>query len=136
MFFFMDLINNTSIKEIGLPWWLSDKEFTLQCRRHRFNPWVRKMHWKRKWQPSPVFLPGKSHGQRSLADYGPWGHKGVSYNLVTKQHQRREQDGKGAGGRGIPLSPWIHQGYTFRHRSACRTPAENRQEYCPEEKNI
>ena len=31
--------------------------------------------WRRKWQPTPVFLPGKSHGQRSLADYSPWGHK-------------------------------------------------------------
>ena len=42
---------------------------------------------------------------------------------------RREQDDRGAGGRGVHLSPWIHQGYTFRHRSACRTPAESGQEY-------
>ena len=34
-----------------------------------------KIPWKRKWQPTPVFLPGKSHGQRSLVDYSPWGHK-------------------------------------------------------------
>ena len=40
-----------------------------------------------------------------------------------------EQDGGGAGGCGVHLSPWIHQEDTFRHRSACRTPAENRQEY-------
>ena len=33
------------------------------------------MHWRRKWQPTPVFLPGESHGQRSLAGYSPWGHK-------------------------------------------------------------
>ena len=42
--------------------------------------------------------------------------------------QKREQDGRGAGGRGIRLSPWIHQEYTCRHRSACRTPDESRQE--------
>ena len=38
-------------------------------KRHRFDPWVRKIPWRRKWQPTPVFLPGKSHGQRSLAGY-------------------------------------------------------------------
>ena len=35
--------------------------------RHRFNPWVRKIPWRKAWQPTPVFLPGKSHGQRRLA---------------------------------------------------------------------
>ena len=41
----------------------------------RFDPWVGKVPWKREWQPTPVFLPGESHGQRSLADYRPWGDK-------------------------------------------------------------
>ena len=45
------------------------------CRRHGFNPWVRKIPWSRKWQPTPVFLPGKSRGQSSLMGYRPWGHK-------------------------------------------------------------
>ena len=45
------------------------------CRRHKFNPWVRKTPWRRKWQPTPVFLPEKSHGQRSLVGYSPWGCK-------------------------------------------------------------
>ena len=40
-----------------------------------FGSWVGKIPWKRKWQPTPVFLPGESHGQRSLAGYSPWGHK-------------------------------------------------------------
>ena len=40
-----------------------------------FDPWVGKIPWRRKWQPSPVFLPGKSHRQRSLAGYSSWGHK-------------------------------------------------------------
>jgi len=53
------------------------KEFTWQCRRHRFDPWVRKIPWRRKWQPSPVLLPGKSHEQRSLA--------GCSYHTVPKE---------------------------------------------------
>ena len=40
-----------------------------------FNPWVRKILWSRKWQPTPVFLPGKLHGQRILTGYSPWGYK-------------------------------------------------------------
>ena len=39
------------------------------------DPWVRKILWRRKWQPTPVFLPGKSQGQRSLVGYSPWGRK-------------------------------------------------------------
>ena len=46
-----------------------------QCRRLGFNPWVRKIPWRRKWQPPPVFLPGKIYGQKSLVGYSPWGHK-------------------------------------------------------------
>ena len=42
-------------------------------RRPRFDPWVGKMPWRRKWKPIPVFLPGKYHGQRSLLGYSPWG---------------------------------------------------------------
>ena len=56
----------------GISWWLSGKESTCQCRRYRFNFWVRKLPWRRKWQPSPVFLPGKSHGQRSLVAIVHW----------------------------------------------------------------
>ena len=40
-----------------------------------FNPWVGKIPWRRKWQPSPALLPGKSHGPRSLVGYSPWGRK-------------------------------------------------------------
>ena len=54
-----------------LPWWLSGKEFAYQCRRLRFSPWVGKILGRRKWQPTPAFLPGKSHGERSLAGYSP-----------------------------------------------------------------
>ena len=49
-----------------------------------FNPWVGKISWRRKWQPTLVFLPGKSHEQRNLVGYSPWGCKIVRLNLVTK----------------------------------------------------
>ena len=58
------------------------------CRRLGFNPWVGKIPWRRKRQPTPVFLPGKSHGQRRLVGYSPWSHKRVGYDLATKQQQR------------------------------------------------
>ena len=47
-------------------------------------PWVRKIPWRRKWQPTPVFLPGKFHGQRNLAGYSSWDCKIVGKNLATK----------------------------------------------------
>ena len=50
----------------------------LQHRRRRrqgFDLWIRKVPWGRKWQPTPVCLPGGSHGQRSLTGYSSWGHK-------------------------------------------------------------
>ena len=53
-------------------WGLRGQRVHLQCRRPGFNPWV----WKiREWEPIPAFLPGESHGQRSLAGYHPWGRK-------------------------------------------------------------
>ena len=53
--------------------WLSSNESACQFRRPRFDPWVEKIPWRRKWQNSPAFLPGKPHGQRSLAGYRPPG---------------------------------------------------------------
>ena len=47
----------------------------LQCRRPGFNSWVRKIPWRREWLPTPIFLPGEFHAQRSLAGYSPWGCK-------------------------------------------------------------
>ena len=75
----------TDICLLGFPWWLIGKELVCQCRRHGFNPWVWKILWRKKWQPIPVFLPGKSHEQRSLGGYSSWGHKRVRHNSVTKQ---------------------------------------------------
>ena len=59
----------------GLPRWLSGKESTCQWRRRGTDSWVGKISWRGKWQPTPLFLPGKTHRQRSLAGYSPWGHK-------------------------------------------------------------
>ena len=44
-------------------------------KRYGFDPWVEKIPWSRKWQLTPVLLPGEFHGQRSLEGYSPWGHK-------------------------------------------------------------
>ena len=72
------LCENTTFQEGRLPGWHSGKESTCQCRRLRrwgFYPWVRKIPWRREWQPTPVFLPGECHGQSSLVCYSPWGYK-------------------------------------------------------------
>ena len=69
----------------GLFQGLSGKESTCQCRRHtrcRFHPWVGKIPWRKKWQPIPVFLPGISHGQKSLMGYRLWSLKELD---MTKQ---------------------------------------------------
>ena len=65
-----------ALTKVQLPRWRSGKESTCQCgrcRRHRFDPWVRKIPWGKKWQPTPAFSPGKSHGQRSMVVYSPGG---------------------------------------------------------------
>ena len=58
--------------------WLRGKESASQCKTlksWRFNPWAGKDFWRKKWQPTPLFLPREPHGQRSLVGYSPWGHK-------------------------------------------------------------
>ena len=60
---------------LGIPWWRRGQRVCLLCGRPGFDPWVRKIPWRRKWQPTPVFLPGESHGWRSLVGYSPWGCK-------------------------------------------------------------
>ena len=60
----------------------------LQRGRPRFSHWVGKILWRRKWQPTPLLLPGKSHG-RSLVGYSPWGHKRVGHDWATSLHLSR-----------------------------------------------
>ena len=74
------------IQRKGFPGGLSGKESICQCRKHKrcgFDPWVGKIPWRRKWQPSPVFLPGASRGQRSLGGYSPQGCKELDTIGVT-----------------------------------------------------
>ena len=84
-----------------LPRWLSGKESACQCRRHKrhkFGPWVGSIPWSRKWQPTPVFLPGKFHGPRNLVGCSPWGHKEldttewlstcIHMNVIWKHYQK------------------------------------------------
>ena len=69
----------------GLSNWHSGEESAYQCRRcnrHRFDPWVGKIFWRKAWLPTSELLPGKCHGQKSLVGYHPWGHK----ELDTAEH--------------------------------------------------
>ena len=60
--------------------------------RCQFNPWVRRILWKREWHPTPVFLTGELHGQSSLEDYSPWGQKESHMTEVT-QHTCTKKGG-------------------------------------------
>ena len=82
--------NAGDAREVGLIPGLGGKASACQCRRCKrsgVDPWVGKISWNRKWQPPPVFLPGKSHGQRSLAGY-PCGHRelDMTERLSTHTH--------------------------------------------------
>ena len=68
---------------LGLPKWPSGTEPSCQGRRLGFGPWVRKIPWRRAWQPTPVFLPGELLGPRSLAGYSPWGRTQLSDWVCT-----------------------------------------------------
>ena len=92
-----DLETEQQLVILGLPWWLSGKELTCQCRRQKFYLWVRKIPWNRAWQPTSVFLSRKSHRQRSLAGYSPWGHKELDtteHTLIPKSFIKKEKEKK------------------------------------------
>ena len=79
-------ITNMGPLPLGFPGGLSGNEPASQCRIHKrlgFNPWVGKIPWRRAWQPTPVFLPGESHGQRSLEGYSPQGRTELDMTQVT-----------------------------------------------------
>ena len=60
---------------MGVPGGSNGKEPDCKAGRPRFSPWVGKIPWRREWPPTPIFLPGEFHGQRSLAGNNPWNHK-------------------------------------------------------------
>ena len=77
--------------DLGFPVGTSGKVPACQCKRyksHEFDPWIGKMHWRRKWQPTPLFLSGNSHEQRSLAGCSLWGPKTVEYDLASEIQQQ------------------------------------------------
>ena len=85
-------------------WWYpggaSGKESTCQCRRPkrcRFDPWVRKIPWRRAWQPTLVFLPGESHGQRSLEGYSPYSCKESDMTDLAHTYIHHSLDRERAG---------------------------------------
>ena len=83
--------------QVGFPGGASGREPAHPCRRHkrrRFSPSFGKILWRKKWQATPVFLPGESHGQRSLVGSSPWGLKESDMTEVT-QHARTGVDLEG-----------------------------------------
>ena len=83
-----DLTYTNILLEEGCP---ESSESACRRRGCGVNPWVEKIPLRRKLQPIPVFLPGKSHGQKSLAGYSPWGCKRVGHDLATIQQQPLEE---------------------------------------------
>ena len=93
------------------------------------DPWVRKAPWRRAWQPPPVFLPGESHGQRSLEGYSPWGHTELDVTKPLTQTQthtgeigdylisRVSQTANGSSG-----TLTIHLTIHFKVHSICHSP--------------
>ena len=65
---------------------VKDPPANAGSRRLRFDAWIKKIRWRRKWQPTAVFLPGESHGQTSLAGYSPWGRKEVDTTERLSMH--------------------------------------------------
>ena len=74
---------------VNFPGGSNSKSICLQCGRPRFNPWVGKIPWRRQWHPTPVLLPGNSHGRRSLVGCSPWGREESDTTDVTQQQQQQ-----------------------------------------------
>ena len=85
--FSLDLIFDVSSpRSLGFPGVTNGKESVClwwRCKRHRFDLWVGKISWRRKWQSTPVFLPGESHEQRSVMGYSSLGHTELNMTEVT-----------------------------------------------------
>ena len=95
--------------------WLSGKESACQSRTHTFNPWVRKIPWRRIWQPTAIFLPGKSHGQRSLVGYNSWGLKEL--NTIWRLNNNRNNTYLSRSGCKFFLS---YRSNGAKYREACK----------------
>ena len=93
------------LKELAAIYWqdrasqvaIGGKEPTCQCRKHKrhgFDPWFGKIPWRREWQPTPVFLTGESHGQRSMANYSPQGRKESDMIEATQHAYLQDKDSR------------------------------------------
>ena len=101
----------------GFPGGASGKGLACQCRRHKrcgFNPWLRKIPWRRARQPTPVFLPGESCAQRSLAGYSPQVHKELDTTEMTQHAPYQKSSLHGSVAKNLPanagdmsLIPWL-----------------------------
>ena len=103
----------SNMRKTGLPWWLSGKEPVCPCWRHMFDPQVRKIPWRREWQSTPVFLSGKSYGQRSLVEIV----HGFAKDWATKQ-LHEEGDIFQDKGLQVCLKPFNRRGFLNPHFSA------------------
>ena len=101
------------MSNLGLPWWLSGEESTCNARDPGSIPGSERFPWSRKWQPTPIFLPGESHEQRRLAGYSPQGCKelDMTEQLSTHTHTERHNLKIDPGG-------WNHCSISF---SLCTT---------------
>ena len=107
----------------GFPglWWFRRLSVYLQCRRPGFDPWVGKIPWRKKWQSTPVLLPGKSHGQRSLVGYSPWRCKELDtterlhfhLNFYTKTTYVFCRKREWLSCVWLFVTPWIHSPWNF-----------------------
>ena len=97
----------------GLPWWLSSKEPTTNegdTRDVGFSLWVGKIPWSRKWQPTPAFLLGESHGQRSLQAIQSMGLQRVRHDWATKRQEQEQREERSPHGGSSSLAG-IHQAH-------------------------
>ena len=86
----------------------------------RFDPWAVKIPWRRAWQPTPVSLPGESHGQRSLVGYSPWGCKELDMIEATSMHAKgSEETPSGTGSKVTSSRITQSRGMSITHLWTC-----------------
>ena len=99
---------------LGFPGNSDGKEFFQECRRPRFDPWVGKIPWRMEWQPTPVFLPGEFHGQRSLAGCSPWDRdESDTTEQQTLLAWKRTEEPGGLQSMGLQSWTWLSNEHTF-----------------------
>ena len=84
-------ITSLNLLQGGLPWWPSQERIHLPMQETWVQSLGGEIPWRRAWQPTLVFLPGESHGQRSLVGYSPWGHKVLDMTKVTENTCKRKK---------------------------------------------